>query len=246
MKKIYLLFLLITYANTFAQVSGVGVGTSNPQQTLHLAGATGTVRVDGLSSTNNAFNGGGFDKTFPLYVNNNGDLTLSLSTFTNSDGTDAFTGTTLLPAAAIVIPTTATAPNNGTRNVLILAYPITVTRNVVLEIKYNISFEVYRSTGVLLKNNRARRISTFYTVDAVLGAGVSKHGQASKCYFSNDTSVTVFAAPGNMYNSTSTYIPLTAGTHTIRFYGEANTGTTNDLTLVNFGIGNDSVFMRIY
>ena len=245
MKQFY--FLLLLPLCFFSSAQNVGINVTNPQQALHLGSSTGTIRIDGLNDTNNIYNGGGFDKTFPLYVNNNGDITLALSTFVNSDGTDAFVGTTLLPAASIIVPTSATLPNNGTRSVLILAYPITVTKNVVLEIKYNISFEVFRSTGVLLKNDRARRISNFYTVDApVLLTTTPRNGQSAKCYFTNDTSAGIVAASGNMYNSTSTYVYLTAGAHIIRFYGEANTGVTNSQTLVNFGIGNDSVFMRLY
>ncbi|MCG2610286.1 hypothetical protein LZZ90_02050 [Flavobacterium sp. SM15] len=252
MRKIYIMPLIILL-NTLlhAQVSGVGIGTSNPQQKLHLASSSGTIRIDGLNSANNAFNGGGIDKTYPVYVNDTGDLTLSLSTFQNSDGSDAITATTPFVTTSLLVPTSATAPNNGLRNLVILPYTITIARDAVLEIKYSISFEVMSTAATKLKSTKARRISTFYTVDTAPASFTSttpRFGQASKCYHNNNdlAATPVNASKGNMYNSSTTYISLTAGTHTIRFYGEVSTGTTNDQTRVNFAVGNDSVFMRLY
>jgi hypothetical protein len=48
MKKLITLVLLFTTLITFSQV---GIGTTNPQETLHVSGNASTVRVDGLSST---------------------------------------------------------------------------------------------------------------------------------------------------------------------------------------------------
>ena len=226
----------------------VGINTTNPQQVLHLGSQTGTVRVDGLNSTNNVYNGGGVDKTCPLYVDSNGDLTLSVAPFQNSDGSDAFTASTPLIATSVVIPVNGTgpnAPNNGTRSVQILPYTITVARPSVLEIKYSISYEVLSATGVLLRSARARRITTYYTLDGDINVG-RRYGQSSKCYFSNNTDVAIITAAGNLFNASTTYINIPAGTTTIRFFGEVNCGDTNELTLVNFANGTDAVFMRIY
>jgi hypothetical protein len=244
------LLLMCFFSTIVLGQTGVGINTTNPQQALHLGGSTGTVRVEGLNSTNNIYNGGGFDKTVPLYVDQNGDFTLQVAPFQNSDGSDAWSTSTPLITTSLTIPAPASSPNNGVRNVVILPYTITLTKPAVLEIKYNISFEVLRNAvPTKLKSVRARRVSNFYTVDApVLLATTRRYGQASKCYYNNNGPVAdpVNAAQGNMYNSSTTYINLTAGTHTIRFYGEASTGSTNDITLVNFAVGNDSVFMRIH
>jgi len=248
MKKIFTFLIIICNQLINAQ-TGVGINEDNPQQALHLGSSTGTIRVEGLNSTNNLYNGGGFDKTVPLYVDQNGDFTLAVAPFQNSDGSDAWSTSTPLITTSLTIPAPATLPNNGIRSVVILPYTITLTKAAVLEIKYNISFEVLRSAGTKLKNTRARRVSNFYTVDTpVLLAGTRRYGQASKCYYNNNdlAASPVNAAQGNMYNSSTTYVNLSAGTHTIRFYGEASTGITNDLTLVNFAVGNDSVFMRIH
>jgi len=232
---IFALFCLPFYGQT-----GVGVNEDNPQQALHLGSPTGTLRVDGLNSTNNPYNGG-TGKTYPLYVNSNGDLTLQLATFQNSDGSDALTSSTPLITTNL---TMLAGVGSSTQNIVILPYTITVNRASVLEIKYNISFNVYSTAALTkIKDIYARRISTFYTVDG----GTRRYGQASKCYYNNNQDIVLAnAAEGTLYNSSTTYIPLTAGTHTIRFYGELNTGDVRKNTHVVFAPDNDSVFMRLY
>lgn len=246
MVKKYLFFTCLVCFHAFSQVSGVGINTENPQQALHLAGSTGTIRIDGLNSPNNNFNGGGVNKTFPLFVDSNGDLTLAIATFQNSDGSDAITASTPFVSTSIAVPTILVAPNNGVRSATILPYTITLTRPAVLEIKYSLSYEILLNATTKLKSDRARRVSTYYTVNG----GTRRYGQASKCYFNNNTVIVgdpvINCAQGVLFNSSTTYINLTAGTHTINFIGEVNTGTSNDPTLVNFAIGTDSVFMRIY
>jgi hypothetical protein len=247
MVKNYILFFVVLFSFKVAGQGAVGIGTTNPQQKLHLASSTGTIRVDGLNSTNNTYNGGGFDKTYPLYVDENGDMTLSLSTFQNSDGTDAITAATPLSATTLSMAT-GSLPT-GFRSTVILPYTITVNRTAVLEVKYNISFQVLRDVGVKVKDNRPRVISTFYTLDApALLAATPRNGQATKCFYNNND---IAATPANsadttLYNSSTTYITLSPGTHTLRFYGTLDTGAGSVQTLINFAIGNDSVFMRLY
>lgn len=248
MTKLYFLPLIILLSlSLHAQVNGVGIRTTNPQQKLHLASPTGTIRIDGLNSANNPYNGGGIDKTYPVYVNENGDLTLSLSTFQNSDGTDAITAST--PLASTSITMTGTSLPAGYQDVVILPYTVTVNRTAILEVKYNISFQVLKDAATKIKDNTPRMITTFYTLDtSVLTSTTPRYGQASKCFYSNNDlpATPVNSASEAMYNCSTTYIKLSPGTHTLRFYGTLNTGTDSVSTRVNFAIGNDSVFMRLY
>lgn len=239
MKMNYLLIVAFFCLPFYGQ-TGVGVNQTNPQQALHLGSPTGTVRVDGLNSTNNSYNGGA-GKTYPLYVDSNGDMTLQLATFQNSDGTDALTSSTPLITTNL---TMLAGVGSSTQNIVILPYTITVNRPATLEIKYNISFNVYSNPALVkIKDLKARRISTFYTVDGA----ARRYGQASKCYYNNNQDILLpNAAEGTMYNSSTTYIPLTAGTHTIRFYGELNSGSNPQATHIVFAPDNDSVFMRLY
>lgn len=248
-KIIFLIFSFIGI-NTHAQVSGVGINKDNPQQALHLGSQTGTIRVEGLNSTNNSFNGGGTDKTYPVYVDHNGDLTLKVSAFQNSDGSDAYTTTGVNGNLSI---TTAQVPNDGYETVEITSYTFTVARNTTLEIKYSLSIEVFANSSLtIIKDQYARNITNFFTLDApTLTSTTRRYAPSSKCYFNrNDIVLNPTAAPdaatGFIYNSGTTYMTLTPGTHTIRFYGTACSGTSNRNTYVRFAGGPDSIFIRLY
>ena len=57
-------------------IAQVGIGTTNPQKELHIAGASSTIRIENLNTTNSAaFNDG--VKISPVFVDGNGDLTLN-------------------------------------------------------------------------------------------------------------------------------------------------------------------------
>lgn len=255
--KIILLILFFIGVNSNAQVSGVGINKDNPQQALHLGSQTGTIRVDGLNSTNNTFNGGGTDKTYPVYVDHNGDLTLRVSAYQNSDGSDAYTTAAINGTVAI---TAAQSPNDGYETVEMTSYTFTVARNTTLEIKYSLSIEVFANSSLaIIKDAHARNITNFFTLNTpTLTSTTRRYAPSSKCYFNfNDPTVRPSgaldpnagapnAATGYIYNSGTTYINLTPGTHTLRFYGTVSSGSQNQPTFVRFAGGPDSIFIRLY
>ncbi|KGO87516.1 hypothetical protein [Flavobacterium suncheonense] len=71
MRKFYT-FLLLTPCYFFGQV---GIKTNNPQQGLHVAGATSTVKIDGLKYPDNPNNLGPGNSS-RVFVDANGDLVL--------------------------------------------------------------------------------------------------------------------------------------------------------------------------
>lgn len=257
--KIIFLIVFFIGLNSKAQVSGVGINEDTPQQALHLGSQTGTIRVDGLNSTNNTSNGGVAGQTYPLYVDHNGDLTLKVSAFQNSDGADAYTTGALNGTVTI---TAAQSPNDGYETVEITSYTFTVGRITILEMKYSLSVEVFRNnTLTLIKDEHARNITNFFTIDtptADLTATTRRYAPSSKCYmnFNNPnvggggalspSAATPNASAGYIYNSGTSYIVLTPGTHTLRFYGTVSSGTTNQPTFVRFAGGPDSIFLRLY
>lgn len=248
-KIIFLIFFFIG-VNSNAQVSGVGINKDNPQQALHLGSQTGTIRVDGLNSTNNTFNGGGVDQTYPVYVDHNGDLTLKVSAFQNSDGSDAYTTAAINGTVAI---TAIQLPNDGYETVEMTSYTFTVARNTTLEIKYSLSIEVFQDNLLtIIKDPYARNITNFFTLDTpVLAPITRRYAPSSRCYFNrNDVATNPAALPdaatGYIYNSGTTYMNLTPGTHTIRFYGTVCSGSANRPTFVRFAGGPDSIFIRLY
>lgn len=248
--KIIFLIVFFIGVNSKAQVSGVGINEDNPQQALHLGSQTGTIRVDGLNSTNNTFNGGGADQTYPLYVDHNGDLTLKVSAFQNSDGSDAYTTSGINGSVAITL---AQLPNDGYETVEITSYTFTVARNTTLEIKYSLSIEVFANSALtIIKDQYARNITNFFTLDAAtLTSTTRRYAPSSKCYFNRNDIVSnpvavPDAATGYIYNSGTTYMNLTPGTHTVRFYGTVCSGSANRATYVRFAGGPDSIFIRLY
>ena len=250
MKKISTFFIvfLITFPILLAQV---GVDTSDPQQTLHIAGTTGTLRIESLNSTNNSYNGGDANgdsdptnDTYPLYVNENGDFTLELNTLEGSEDFDAFDDTSL-PTSSVEL---LQANTNGEITTLIKTYPITVGRASVLEVKYILSFDVYLDPAKnTITDNLARRIGNYITVTGQ----TREYGPTMKCY----TSGTANSVNGTFYNNNTAYITLpSAGNYDISFYGIVSSGLRSGggpggpsrQTYVEFATGNDFIFMRLH
>lgn len=251
MRNFYLLSALLLCNFLFSQTGSVGIGTTNPQQKLHLGNTVGTLRVESLDKDNNEANGGNINPaaTYPLYVDSNGVLSLKTSTFINSDGTDAINNATI-PACNIRM---TTGDADGKVESTFYTYTINVTRAAILEVRYNVSFEVYQSevsgTLTMIRDGGARRVSTYYTLDA----GTRKYGQSARNYMNNNinnpapyTSLDRLGAVGPMYNSSTTYVQLTPGVHTLKFKAEVSSNLPSMATYVKMAIDTDSVFMRLY
>ncbi len=252
----YFVILFLSAPFIYGQV---GINTDNPQQTLHLAGATGTIRVESLNHTNNIFNGGDIDNdgnlsnnTYPLYVDEKGDFTLELKTLINSEDLDAFDDTSL-PTSSVYL-----SPNNliGKDSTVIKTYTIKVSRASIIEIKYNISFDIYKNnTMVTLNDQLARRVTNYITLtpEGVIANNSTRHfGAASKAYSSGSLE----SVTGTFYNGATTYISIPSGGYwDISFWGvvssntRANTGDYPTVALgtyVEFATGNDFLFFRKY
>jgi hypothetical protein len=250
MKIKLLYFNLLLGLISYAQTSGVGINEDTPEQVLHLGSQTGTIRVDGLNATNNSYNGGEVDKTYPLFVDENGDMTLETSAYDNSNGNDAFLSTDPINSELSI---TLAQANDGYEFVEITSYTFTVDRDMVLEIKYSLSIEVFQD--ILLNTIRdpyARNITNFFTLNApTLTPTTRRYAAHSKCYFNYNyefgAATTIpNASTGFIYNSGTTYVYLTPGTHTLRFYGTVCSGVNNRSTYVRFAGGPDAVFLRLH
>lgn len=243
MRKIYLPLFISMFTCVFstAQVSGVGLNETNPEQALHLGTSNGTIRVDGLNEANELYNLGGTN-TYPLYVDNNGDMTLHNGTAYNNNGNDAFTNADILDAEAIILSGDA----DGLDEAKIYTFTVTVNRPSLLLIKYNLSFEVFENMGEdMLKDKKARRINTYFK----LNTATRKYCHVSKSYSGGPNG----NSTGMFYNMSSSYMLLpTAGTHTITVYGEISSGlkgytpNTGLATCVKFGRGNDTLMYKLY
>lgn len=238
MKIVGVILFLLFFQNNYSQV---GIGTTDPQQKLHIASSTGTLRVESLNTTNNSYNGGGTE-TYPLYVDKNGDFILLFKPLINSEDIDAFNDA-ILPNSSVILLSTDI---DGIESTVIDTYTITVNRPSVLELKYNISYDVYLNAfKTKITDGLARRIETYITVTGQ----TRKYGPTSKCY----TSSSVNSVAGTFYNSCTTYITLpAAGTYDIKFNGavssdiNAGFGNISESTYVEFATGQDFVFARLH
>lgn len=244
------IFFFLAPIFCFAQ-QGVGIGTTNPQQQLHLASATGTIRVESLDGINSTYNGGDVNgdsdltnDTFPLYVDGNGVFTLELVPLYNSEHSDALDHATL-PSSEVTLSATDA---DGVEVAQLFTYSVGVNRAAILEVKYNLSFEVYEdAANTKITDYFARRISTYFQVD---GVSTRKYGPASKCYTNQSANGVV----GTLYNMCTAYIFLpAAGTYNVSFYGEVSSGTkgggggtTSKATHVKFAVENDSLLFRLH
>lgn len=249
MKKA-LIVLLFMSSFVFSQ-QGVGIGTTSPQQKLHIASTSGSMRVESLDGVNSIFNGGDVNgdadltnDTFPLYVNANGEFTLQFIPLYNSEHSDALDHS-VLPTSEVTL---AANDADGIQTEKLFTYTVSVNRQSILEVKYNLSFETYLdSTLNPITDYLARRISTYFQID---GISTRKYGPAAKCY-TNQSSAGVV---GPLYNVCTAYINLpAAGTYDVSFYGEVSggvkaggPGTNTKATHVKFAVGNDSLLFRLH
>lgn len=243
MTKIYLpiIFLFLISLSTSAQVSGVGINETVPEQTLHLGTPTGTIRVEGLDENNNIYNNGSAH-TYPLFVDEKGDMTLYNQILYNSDGNDAFDDTNINTSTAVILD----GDNDGLETVWIYSFTISVNRPSLLLVKYNLSFEVFRNTEEIeIKDKLARRINTYFR----LNGSARKYCHISKCYTGGNNGGNV---TGMFYNMSSSYIVIpAAGTYTIEMFGEISSGlkagnpNTGLATCVIFGRGDDTLMCKL-
>lgn len=147
--------------NTSAQV---GINTTNPQETLHIAGNDKNIRIEGLNETNNS-NNLGSESTTRVYVNSLGNLVLG----------DADDGLELLIDSANYLEDQETPENICIQvghgfGYKPTASPIdwtskvfTLTKTAIVEVNYSVSWTIYNEINDERKridDNRSRVIHT--------------------------------------------------------------------------------------
>jgi len=243
--------MLLFYSSLTYSQTGVGIGTTSPRQKLHIASTTGSLRVESLNGTNNTYNGGDVNgdldltnDTFPLYVNGSGEFSLQFVPLYNSEDSDALDHS-VLPSSEVTLVATDV---DGIQTEKLFTYSISVNRPAILEVKYNLSFDVYAdASGTKITDYLARRITTYFQVD---GVSTRKYGPAAKCF----TNKSINGVTGRLYNVCTAYITLPgAGIYDVSFYGEVSSGvkaggpgTNAKATHVKFAVGNDTLLFRLH
>ncbi len=221
MKIIITLCLLFTTAlsTVWAQV---GIGTTDPQEALHIAGANSNIRIDGLNSLNNTKNLGGADM-YNVVVDADGKLSL-----TEVSGQLSSEASMLAP---VVVQTTA---NSGLNSSELYSKTFTLTEKALVVITYYVSMDFEDTAGATIVDGRAKIAHNYwYLGDGTTPDTTKSYGMTSSVYFNSDA----MTATGYVYNSRSVTIPLNAGTHSIHLNGAVfGGGLTSDAAFrVTFG-----------
>jgi len=255
MKKALLIIALIPYAI----VAQVGIGVTSPDEELHIGGTTSTIRIEALNSVNNINNDG--VKLAPVYVDGNGDLTITPPNGTGGVPLNFLIDTPnfipnnpqpLFFAGHQVSPGVVINNNIGDTVVekFLQSVTFTVPQTAVVEVKYGVSVIISGSDLTIpamsyITDNAARSIQTFFCFD-INNDGLdateksNQYGQKGQFYASN-----FGGAGGYPYMNSQGYATLPPGTHSIHFFGVVGGSATN-FTSVGIGGATDYLKMRVY
>ena len=261
MKRTLLLLLCATSVSTYGQV---GIGTTAPQETLHLGANTSTIRIEGLDEINNPLNSGPTRLT-PVFVTESGNFTLQPAGYT-SGGTGYVLPLNFLADTPNFIPNNPlglAAPfnrygvvinsdlTNESITGLIQTVAINVPTNSMIEVKYAISL-YFSGTNLavpphstFITDGKTRVIQSYFCVDidsdglspAELAQMYGVKGQ----YYASDTGGT----RGYPNMNSQGYVNLPAGSHTLYFFGVVN-DPPNTFTSIGFGGANDYLKIRLF
>lgn len=255
MKRFLVLTTLLTFLTGQAQNAKSGIGTADPQQTLHVAGAPvspvlqvgtsgvflqkPTVRVEGLNSNNNTAHNAsdGTNSLKRVYANQTGDLVL-----VNGNLEQQVIIQDILGGTPAVDP----VPEKEIVSLVGLnGYERTELRSVTFTLKhpsvvyFSASFAaLIRQTNVLLQpvtiNDNAAKIYGAYFQFSVAPAGVSTtatFGKNRKTYTNNVGT----GVQGDFALNPRAKLVLPVGTYTVKLYGELYEPLAGLLLRAQFG-----------
>jgi len=138
----------------------VGIGTTDPQQDLHISGNNSTIRIDGLNSSNNSYNYG--SRPAPIYTNSDGDLTIPPSPTSSeflSNGSNMI-------GTPINVLTGAYGQINSSQ--LYKTASFRLTQPAMVMIQYSISLVVFRRSGIYasltVDDGKPRLITNYFYI----------------------------------------------------------------------------------
>ena len=233
MKNIITLCLLSMIAITAGNAQ-VGIGTTNPQEALHIAGSGSSIRVEGLSSSNNANNLGG-SSTYNVVADQHGTITIGkLSGELSSDSN-------------IPVPVTVqTQANSGLNAAELYQKDFTLTQRAMVVITYYVAldFESFDGTAKIDDGRAKVAHNYFYLGNGVAPDTSKSYGMTSVVY----SNMNCDTATGLVYNSRSMTIALDPGTYSVHLQGAVyGGGLTEDAAFrVSFGNGDRLDIQALY
>ena len=269
MKYLQLYIFCFVSFTTFSQ--NVGINTTNPQEELHVAGNSSTIRVDGLNEINNN-NNLGQQSTSKVFVNEFGDLVLGEMTdnvqliFDSENYLQDVTN----PTSLILQTGEGDGFSQAGIPTLGLAASFTLTAPAIVEINYSVSWTVNKNFSATKKidDYRARVVQTgvYFRLNNYLGPAVINdffgnpiNGGALCITSTCSEQAGLIAINGQIYNnkskdegefksyrnSASDYVVLGPGTYTPMFAAQLEVGDTNATGAVKMYIGLDNDEMQV-
>lgn len=251
MRKTLLLLL-----SSIALNAQVGIGTSSPQKDLHVAGTTSTIRIEKLNSVNSpTFNKGGTTLT-PVFVDKDGELTLSPPGFNGSNQGNLAPINFLYNVGNFVPDGTS---NNGvvvnntlastTASTFISSVNFSAPQKVFVEVKYGMTVVIsgsdLNSGASIFTDYSARTFRVYFCID-VNNDGLdatelaNKYGYCGLSYGSGDLGIL-----GYPYMNGFGLSQVPAGNHSLHFFAETVDGV-NKYTSYGFGGAQDYLKIRIF
>lgn len=175
---IFTYFILFCFSENMAQV---GINTTNPQEEVHIAGASENVRIEGLNDSNNIDNFG-VDQTTRVFVDEDGDLILGSmdDNFELLIDTDNYLEDVQDPTSLII--QTGTGLGYNPAGIPAIANPsFTITKKAIIEINYSVSWSIYHvqhHKKKRIEDQRAKIIQTgiYFRYDDIDGEAVIYDG----------------------------------------------------------------------
>jgi hypothetical protein len=230
----YFSILYIFFLFCYNSHSQVGIGTVNPEATLHIAGSQSTIRLESLSHINNPLNDG--INLAPVYINKLGELTL--------EEAQTITPIINIVDASSVFLDKVFASNNLSPSTItqIYNYEITILSQTFVEVKYSLSYNIFSSynqtnqTGVKITDGQSRQVKTFFTFNDIPNS--ERFGQISQIYYN----VSNGGGTGIFYNNGLAYLALPPGEYNFYFFVEISGSINNTTSLV---LGGQESLLRI-
>ena len=261
MKKHYLLTTALLFS--LCTYSQVGIGTTNPQEDLHITGSNSTIRIESLNSVNNPQNDGGNNSK--VFVDTNGNFTLIPPNFTAGGSGNSNLPLNFLIDVPNFIPDNVDglpAPYNNLGRIInstlaqetvdgfIYSVTFTVPQNCTVEVKHGVTIVLSGSNMLTpslayINDSKTRIVQTFFCFD-INNDGLSpaekalQYGHKGQFYCS-----VAGGSLGYPYMNSQGYATLPAGTHSIHFFGIVS-DPPNTFTSVGFGGATDYLKMRVY
>lgn len=250
-------FYIITLLFCNFSIGQVGIGTENPQQELHVAGPTSTIRIESLNSTNEPILNDGV-KLAPAFVNANGDITIEPNGWNTGGGPGTNEPLNFLISIPNFVPNgpygdgTVVANDNTITfaTAQIATVPFTSPQDALIEVRYAMTIDLSDEllpapAASTFADISAKSVRCYYYIDlnndGLDAAELSKiyglHGEAYTSYAQGSVGYAFIHGVG--------YGTIPQGTHALVFIGETNDGV-NLNTYVGFGGSSDSLKIRLY